>query len=158
MKDRSRTPDRTACVYEAPAGFVFVFYGLLIAWSVVSIYLIGSKALIAGWPAGQLAMVGFVIAYTWYWCLGIFYRVVVNEKGDIQLKSFRRVLNLEPSDVIAVESPKLSLIPTVFVRFRLSRERAYLFGLTSSLDLSRVFKVMHRNNRALLFKGLAGML
>lgn len=145
-------------VYEAPPFFVMGFYGLLIAWSVVSVYLIGTKALVARWPAGQLAMVGFVIAYTWYWCLGISYRIVVNNSGKIELKSFRRVLNLDPSDVIAVESPKLSLIPTVFFRFRLARERAYMFGVSNSPDLSRVFRVMHKNNHALLFKGLAGMI
>lgn len=157
MKNRLKPPDKS-CVYEAPQAFVMVFYGLLVAWSVVSIYLIGTKAIIARWPVGQLAMIGFVIAYTWYWCLGISYRISVSESGNIELKSFRRVLELDPSEVLAVESPKVSLIPTVFIRFRLPRERAYIFSMISSADLSRVFRMMHKNNRELLFKGFAGML
>lgn len=156
MRNKLKAPAKT-CTYEAPPAFVIVFYGLLVAWSVVSVYLIGTKALVAEWPVGQLAMVGFVIAYTWYWCLGISYRVVVNDAGKIELRSFRRVLNLEPSDVIAVESPKISIVPTVFIRFRLSRERAYMFCVISSADLSKVFQVMHKNNSELLFKGFAGV-
>lgn len=156
MKKKLKAPEK-ACIYQAPALFVKVFYGLLIAWTVVSVYLIGTKAMVAEWPVGQLAMVGFVIAYTWYWCLGISYRVVVSDAGKIELRSFRRVLNLEPSEIIAVESPKISIVPTVFIRFRLSRERAYMFCVISSADLSKVFQVMHRNNSELVFKGFAGV-
>lgn len=157
MKKGLKAPDKSF-IYEAPWMFVKVFYGLLIAWTVVSVYLIGTKNIVAGWPAGQLAMVGFVIAYTWYWCLGISYRIVIGESGNIELKSFRRVLKLDPAEIIAVESPKISIIPTVFVRFRLSRERAYMFCVISSGDLSRVFKAMHRNNKELVFKGFAGLI
>jgi hypothetical protein len=155
MKAKLKAPKKSY-VYEAPPAFVLVFYGLLAIWSVVSVYLIGTKALVANWPVGQLAMVGFVIAYTWYWCLGISYRIEVDERGSIELKSFRRVLRLNPADVTVVEGPRLSFIPTVFVRFRLSREKAYLFCVISSGEFSQVLRSMYRNNRDLSFKGLAG--
>ena len=155
MRNKLKKP-RKSYVYEAPAVFVIVFYSMIAAWSVVSVYLIGTKALSANWPVGQLAMVGFIIAYTWYWCLGISYRIEVGENGDIELKSFRRVLRLAPGDVTVVEGPRLSFIPTVFVRFRLAREKAYLFCVISNGDLSEVLRSMHRNNRDLSFKGLAG--
>jgi hypothetical protein len=155
MKNKLKAPKKFY-VYEAPAAFVIVFYGIIAAWSGVSVYLIGTKALSANWPVGQLAMVGFIIAYTWYWCLGISYRIEVSEEGGIELKSLRRVLRLEPGDVTVVEGPRLSFIPTVFVRFRLAREKAYLFCVISSSDLSEVLRSMHRNNRDLAFKGLAG--
>jgi hypothetical protein len=155
MKHKLKAPGKS-CVYEAPSAFVIVFYGMIAAWSGISVYLIGSKALSANWPTGQLAMVGFIIAYTWYWCLGISYRIEVSENGGIELKSLRRVLRLEPGDVTVVEGPRLSFIPTVFVRFRLAREKAYLFCVISNRELSEVLRSMHRNNRDLSFKGLAG--
>jgi hypothetical protein len=155
MKNKLKKSSKSY-IYEAPAVFVIVFYVMIAAWSGVSVYLIGTKALSANWPVGQLAMVGFIIAYTWYWCLGISYRIEVSEKGRIELKSFRRVLRLEPDDVTVVEGPRLSFIPTVFVRFRLAREKAYLFCVISSVELSEVLRSMHRNNQDLSFKGLAG--
>ncbi len=155
MKNKLKAPKKLY-IYEAPVAFVVVFYGLIAAWSGVSVYLIGTKALSANWPVGQLLMVGFIIAYTWYWCLGISYRIEVSETGGIKLKSLRRVLRLEPDDITVVEGPRLSFIPTVFVRFRLAREKAYLFCVISSGELSEVLRSMHRNNRDLAFKGLAG--
>lgn len=145
-------------VYLAPQSFVRTFYGLLIAWTVISVSLIGVKAISAPWPVGQLVMIGFVISYTWYWCLGIAYRIVISGTGDIELKSLRGIQHLKPSDVYAVESPRMYLIPTVFVRFRLARGRAYMFSKINSVDLSKVFRVMHENNKDLHFKGYAGML
>jgi len=156
MKTKLKSPKKRSYIYEAPVAFVVVFYALIAAWSGVSVYLIGTKALVANWPLGQLAMVGFVIAYTWYWCLGISYRIEVSEDGGIELRSFRRVLRLDPGDVTVVEGPRLSFIPTVFVRFRLAREKAYLFCVITSGDLTEVLRLMHRNNRDLSFKGLAG--
>ncbi len=145
-------------VYLAPQSFVFTFYGLLIAWTLISLSLIGFKAISAQWPVGQLVMIGFVISYTWYWCLGIAYRIVVSDTGDIELKSLRGIQHLKPTDVYAVESPRIYFIPTVFVRFRLARGRAYMFSLINSVDLSEVFRAMHENNKDLHFKGYAGVL
>ncbi len=149
---------KEASVYVAPQSFVLTFYGLLTAWTLISISLISVKAISAQWPVGQLVMIGFVIIYTWYWCLGIAYRIVVSDSGDIELKSLRGIQHLKPTDVYAVESPKIYLIPTVFVRFRLARGRAYMFSLINSADLSKVFRVMHENNKDLHFKGYAGVL
>ena len=153
MKDRLKPPKKSY-VYEAPLMYVGVFYFLLLAWTAICVYLIGAKALNADWPIGQLAMIGFVIAYTWYWCLAISYRIAVNEQGKIELRSFRRVLRLEPTDITIVEGPRLSFIPTVFLRFRLAREKAYLFSVISSSDLTKILNVMRRNNSNLTFKGL----
>jgi hypothetical protein len=144
-------------VYLAPQLFVLTFYGLLIAWTVISISLIIAKNFSAPWPIGQLVMIGFVMSYTWYWCLGIAYRIVVSDSGDIELKSLRGNMLLKPTDVYVVESPRIYVIPTVFVRFRLARGRAYVFSIVNSVDLKNVFQVMHKNNKDLHFKGYAGV-
>ena len=147
------------CVYEAPTAFVLGFYGLIVVWSCVSTYLIVTKAIAGSWPVVQLFMIGFVVAYTWYWCLGISYRITVTESGGIELRSFRKVLRLEASEVRAVEAPKLSVIPTVFIRFRLAvRVRAYMFCVISNSDFSNVLQTMRMNNNGLVFKGLVGVI
>jgi hypothetical protein len=65
----------TKYVYQAPIVFVGLFYTLLVVWSVVCALLIGSKNIKAGWPAGQILMIAFVLVYTWYFSLGIVYKI-----------------------------------------------------------------------------------
>ena len=85
--------------YRAPIVFVGLFYVLLLVWTVVCVVLIGSKTLSAGWPLFQLFMIAFVLGYTWFFSLGISYRIAINEKGAIELTSFRRVLSVNADPV-----------------------------------------------------------
>lgn len=130
------------------------FYILLIAWTAVCVVLLGSKALKAGWPLGQLLMVAFVLAYTWYFSLGISYRISVASDGSVQLTSFRRKLTVSAKEITRVEGPRFALVPFGFVRFRLEREKAYLFTLVRDEALQRVLAAIRRNNPEVKFKGL----
>jgi hypothetical protein len=131
--------------YEAPITYVGLFYGLLLAWVAVSVYFLGKKAMVAGWAVTQSVMVAFVIAYTWYFSLGISYRIKIEEGGGVQLTSFRRVLNIQPADIDMLEGPRFGL-PIGFIRFRLAREKAYLFCVVSNIRLNKIlWKIREAN-------------
>ena len=91
-RNKNQRPDKIY-IYEAPVLFAGLFYILLAVWTGICIILIGSKTVKAGWPLGQLLMIAFVFAYTWYFSLGIAYRASFDSQGDIELKSFRRIIN-----------------------------------------------------------------
>jgi hypothetical protein len=140
--------------YEAPMLYVGVFYALLLAWTIVSVYLLGSKTLKVGWPLGQLLMIGFVLAYTWYFSLGISYSMKLSGNGDVNLKSFRRVLEVQAEAIEMVEGPRLALLPVGFLRFRLEREKAYLFCLITDENLQKILKTLRKKNPNMKFKGV----
>ena len=150
---KDRIPNKEY-VYHAPIIFVGLFYVLLLVWTAVCVVLIGSKTLSAGWPLFQLLMIAFVLGYTWYFSLGIAYRISVNRKGTVELTSFRRVLHVKVDAISLVEGPRLALIPYSFIRFRLEREKAYLFCRITDDELQQVLKKMRSANREMKFKGL----
>ncbi|MFH1488883.1 MAG: hypothetical protein ABII06_08265 [Pseudomonadota bacterium] len=140
--------------YQAPLFYVGLFYALLLAWTVASVLLLGSKTLEKGWPLGQLVMIAFVLAYTWYFSLGISYRMRLDGKGHILLTSFRRVLKIHLRDISLVQGPRFAVIPYGFIRFRLEREKAYLFSLITDGALQNILTAMRNSNRNVKFKGL----
>ena len=141
-------------LYQAPTLFVGFFYVLLVVWTAVCVVLIGSKTLSAGWPLFQLFMIAFVLGYTWFFSLGISYRICIDEKGTIEFTSFRRVLSVKADAVSLVEGPRLAFMPYSFIRFRLAREKAYLFCRITDDELQRVLKKMRLTNREMKFKGV----
>jgi len=140
--------------YQAPTIFVGLFYAALIGWTVLCVWLIGSKTLSTGWPLGQLLMIGFVLAYTWYFSLGISYEISIENGGTIKMTSFRRVLSLNAQDISLVEGPRLAVMPYSFIRFRLKREKAYLFACITDDKIQRLLKTMQKNNPEIKLKGL----
>jgi hypothetical protein len=142
------------CLYQAPPLFVGFFYVLLLVWTAVCVGLIGSKTLSAGWPLFQLFMIAFVLGYTWFFSLGISYRICIDEKGTIEFTSFRRVLSVKADAVSLVEGPRLAFMPYSFIRFRLAREKAYLFCRITDDELQRVLKKLRLTNREMKFKGV----
>jgi hypothetical protein len=150
---KNRIPDKEF-VYHAPIIFVGLFYVLLLVWTAVCVVLIGSKTFKAGWPLLQLLMIAFVLGYTWFFSLGISYRISINRKGGVELTSFRRVLRIQADTISLVEGPRLALIPYSFIRFRLEREKAYLFCRITDDELQQVIKKMRSANREMKFKGL----
>jgi hypothetical protein len=140
--------------YQAPIIFVGLFYTLLLVWTILCIVMIGSKTLSAGWPLFQLFMIAFVLGYTWFFSLGISYRICINEKGAIEFTSFRRVLSFKADAVSMVEGPRLAFMPYSFIRFRLEREKAYLFCRITDDQLQQVLKKMRLANREMKFKGV----
>jgi hypothetical protein len=141
-------------IYEAPLIYPAFFYGLLLAWVAVSVYLLGKKSMEAGWAVTQLVMVAFVIAYTWYFSLGISYRIRLDQEGGVQLTSFRRVLNIQPADIDMLEGPRFGL-PIGFIRFRLAREKAYLFCVVSNGYLERILWRIREANPDIKIRDLA---
>ena len=113
--------------------------------------LIGSKAAKIGWPLGQLLIIAFVLAYTWYFSLGISYKIGVEDNGLVFLTSFRRVLKVNAGEIETVEGPHFLI---GFIRFRLEREKAYLFSLINDKSLQRVLSLIRSFNPEVKFKGL----
>src|SRR5574342_404919 len=116
------SPDSTRTfVYRAPTIYVALFYLLLFAWTVISVLYMGTK----GWTSWtQLFMVAFILVMTWYFSMGISYKVEINDDGKLELFSFRRLVSTHSTKIAMVEGPHL---PIGFIRFRLEREKAYLF-------------------------------
>ena len=152
MKRSKRKRERTD-EYTAPLVFVALFYLVLAAWTVASIYLLGSRYLKSGWPLGQLLMIGFVLAYTWYFSMGIAYRIRMDGMGEINLISFRRVIRVRAAEIGTVEGPRFG-IPLGFVRFRLEREKGYLFSVVTDGNLQKVLLAIRRENPGVKFKYL----
>ncbi len=130
------------------------FYILLSVWTAVCIVLLGAKVFSIGWPIGQLLMIAFVLAYTWYFSLGISYKIRVDRDGAVELISIRRSLSVSIETIEMVEGPRLTVIPYCFIRFRLEREKAYLFCRITDEALQRVLYAIRRSKQEIKFKGL----
>ncbi|MBN2032206.1 MAG: hypothetical protein JW836_02940 [Deltaproteobacteria bacterium] len=141
-------------VYRAPLVYVGIFYALLVAWTVVSLFFLWPKAIKGAVPMAQLVMIAFVLAYTWYFSLGISYVVRIGEPGNVEMRSLRRVLKVPVDDLSVVEGPRFAILPYGFLKFRLPREKAYVFCHITSDDLRRLLSTMKRVNKKLEMKGI----
>ena len=135
-------------IYRAPMIFVALFYLLVLAWTVISVLYMGTK----GWVSWiQLFMVAFILVMTWYFSMGISYKVEINDEGKLELFSFRRVIRIHSTKIVMVEGPHL---PLGFIRFRLEREKAYLFGVPKNRDLQQILSIILKTNPDIRFKNL----
>jgi hypothetical protein len=148
-----KSPDLTKTfVYRAPTIFVVCFYLLLVAWTTICILLIGFKMSQSAWGnAVQLFMIAFIIAMTWYFSMGISYRVDMEEDGTLRLTSFRRILRVDSRKMELIEGPHL---PIGFIRFRLEREKAYLFCVVKNKELQKILLAIRKANPDIKFKNL----
>jgi hypothetical protein len=144
-----KSPDPTKTyTYRAPLIYVALFYLLLLAWTVFCVSIMGAK----GWINWfQFFMVAFIFVMTWYFSLGISYKVEINDEGKLELTSFRRIIRIHSTKIAIVEGPYL---PLGFIRFRLEREKAYLFGVPRNRDLQKILSVLYKTNRDVRFKNL----
>jgi hypothetical protein len=137
-------------VYQAPTPLVVVFYVMLLIWSVISISLIQAlleqETRVGNYP---LFMIGFILFYMWYFSLGISYRVEFRDNGEIQLKSLRRTIRTIAGGITVIELPRMGL---GFIRFRLKREKAYLFGLAHNVVLQTVLAAIKKANSDITIK------
>ena len=140
--------------YQSPIIFVGLFYAALLVWTATCVVLIGSKTIKTGWPLGQLLMIAFILAYTWYFSLGISYKIKIKTDGDMALTCFRRIIRVHARDVSMVEGPRFAFLPYGFIRFRLAREKAYLFCCITDEELQRILKTMQATNSEIKFKGI----
>jgi uncharacterized membrane protein YphA (DoxX/SURF4 family) len=141
-----------AYVYHAPIIYMGIFYAALVAWTIICILLIGFKVTQSEWGnLFQLFMFAFIIAMTWYFSMGISYRVNVEEDGTVQLTSFRRILRIHSQKMELIEGPHL---PIGFVRFRLEREKAYLFCVAKNSELQKILLAIRKTNPDIKFKNI----
>jgi hypothetical protein len=115
-------------VFQASWLFVAVFYGLLLIWTAGTAPLIVQKFRQGGFSGDWLfaGMIGFFYVYTWYWSLGLIYRIALDAEGRIELRSLRRKLALSTQEVRIIEGSKFAG-GFGFVRMKLPRESVYLF-------------------------------
>jgi hypothetical protein len=138
--------------YQAPMIYMGIFYAMLVAWTIICILLIGFKVSQSEWTnLFQLFMFAFIIAMTWYFSMGISYRVNVEEDGTVQLTSFRRGLRVHSQKMELIEGPHL---PIGFIRFRLEREKAYLFCVVRNEELQKILLAIRKANPEIKFKNL----
>jgi hypothetical protein len=105
-----------------------------------------------GWVSWfQLFMVAFIFVMTWYFSMGISYKVGINDDGKLELTSFRRLIRIHSTKIVMVEGPHL---PLGFIRFRLEREKAYLFGIPRNPDLQQILSIIRKTNPDIKFKNL----
>lgn len=144
-------PDESARhVYQAPAPLVTAFYAILLVWSVICVSLINA-ILEEGGRSGvfPLFIIGFILCYMWYFSLAISYRLEFRDGGEIRLRSLRRTIRTNAEGITVVEFPRMGL---GFIRFRLKREKAYLFGLTHNAFLKTVLAAIQNANSDITFK------
>ena len=145
---------KNAYFYHSPIIFMGIFYLILVIWTGICLLLMGSIEFSFGWPLARLVMIGFVMVYTWYFSLAISYKIGITENGDIQLTSFRRVVRVNVEVIGMVEGPKWALIPYGFVRFRLEREKAYIFCCITDADFQQFMQIMKEINPEMVLKGV----
>ena len=139
-------------VYQAPAVLVAVFYAVLLVWSLICVSLIDAILEDGGTSrVFPLIMIGFILCYMWYFSLAISYRLEFTDDGEVRLKSLRRTLLTQAEGISVVEFPRVGL---GFIRFRLKREKVYLFGYNQNTVLKRVLAAIKNANADISFKRL----
>lgn len=139
-------------VYQAPLLYVAIFYVLLAAWALVCVTSLGLS--LNKWGVGnlfQVFMIAFVLFMTCYFSVAISYRIEVGDEGSIQLTSFRRIIKTCAEEIPLIEGPHF---PIGFIRFRLEREKAYLFCLVNNESLKKVLSVIKAENPQMKLKKL----
>ncbi len=127
---------------------------ILLVWTGICLFLIGSVEYHIGWPLARILMIAFVMVYAWYFSLAISYKIGISETGDIELTSFRRLVRVNAEVIGMAEGPKWAIIPYGFVRFRLEREKAYLFCRITDADFEKFMQILKTANPDITLKGL----
>ncbi len=134
-------------VFQASTLYVAIFYGLIVLWTVGTvpvIWLRFEQGVFRGdWLYG--VMIGFFYLFTWFWSLGLFYRVRLDGEGQIELTSLRRTLVITAKQVRTIEGSKFAG-GFGFVRIKLPRESAYLFCQRRDGNLEEIVRGIQRMN------------
>jgi energy-coupling factor transporter transmembrane protein EcfT len=136
--------------YEAPTALVAAFYLFLIAWTCVAVLFLVARA--ARSELGdilQFMMIVGVLCFTWYFSLGVFYRIKLEADGSILLSGVRRTHTLLPREIEAIEGP---FLPLGFIRFKSGRERFYLLCSVRNANLHAILKRIGEINPGIHFK------
>jgi len=137
--------------FKVRTGYVAVFYLLLLAWTVGSLPLvyqkfqtISSRTLLI-----YVVMVAFVYVYTWFWSLGIFYRISLNNEGKMTMKSIRRELQISAKQISRVEGSRFPH-SFGFVKMKLPKESGYIFCLRKTDEFEELLQEIKRLNPLLI--------
>jgi len=138
---------KTTRVFQARALFVALFYGLLLLWTVGTLPLIYLKFKQGGFLGDWVyaAMIGFFYIYTWFWSLGLFYRISLDNEGRVALRSLRRNLEVKANQIYTIEG---SRFPGRFgfMKLKLSRESGYLFCHGKNRELEEILLGIRKMN------------
>jgi len=147
MRSEQKGAEKTETVFQAPALFVAVFYGLLLVWTVGTVPLIYHKFQQGGFRGDWLyaLIIGFFYFFTWFWSVGLFYSVSLDSGGQVVLRSFRRRLEVSAKQIRAVEGSRFSG-GFGFVRFKLPRESGYLFCHRRNKELDEIIEGIRKMN------------
>ncbi len=145
---------KEAYFYYSPTIFMGIFYLVLLVWTGICLFLMGSIEFRFGWPLARILMIAFVMVYAWYFSLAISYKIGITEAGDIELTSFRRIVRVNAEVIGMAEGPKWAIIPYGFVRFRLEREKAYLFCCITDSDFEIFVQIIKTANPEMTIKGV----
>jgi len=141
-----RTMD-TNKVFQAPVSFVVFFYGLLLAWTVGTVPLVYLKFRQGGFLGDWLYafMIGFFYLYTWFWSLGIFYRIALDNEGRVVLRSLRRSVEVTAKQIRSIEG---SRFPGGFgfIKLKMPRESGYLFCHRRNKELDEILLGIRKLN------------
>lgn len=132
-------------VFQAPAPYVAIFYGILLVWTIGTVPVIYQRfqqGAFGGdwWYAG---MIGFFYLFTWFWALGLSYRVAIDGEGRIEFNSLRRTLVVPANQVRAILGSRFSG-GFGFVRLKLPRESVYIFCYRRKGPLEEIFQEIRR--------------
>ena len=145
---------KEAYFYHSPIIFMGIFYLVLLVWTGICLLLIGSIEFHFGWSLARMLMIAFLMVYAWYFSLAISYKIGITEPGAIELTSFRRVVRVNVEVIGMVEGPKWAIMPYGFVRFRLEREKAYIFCCITDADFEQFMQIMKTANPDIILKGV----
>ena len=134
-------------VFQVPTAYVILFYLLLLAWTVGTVPLVYLKFRQGGFLGDWLyaVMIGFFYLYTWFWALGLFYRIAMDGEGRIVLRSLRRNLEVTANQVLTIEGSRFPA-GFGFIKMKLPRESGYLFCHGRNRELEEILQGIRKMN------------
>ncbi|MDO9228323.1 MAG: hypothetical protein Q8M86_12990 [Syntrophales bacterium] len=134
-------------VFQAPTAYVILFYLLLLAWTVGTLPVIYMKFQQVGFQSHWVyaSMIGFFYLYTWFWALGLFYRIAMDGEGRIVLRSLRRNLEVTAKQIRTIEGSRFPA-GFGFIKMKLPRESGYLFCHGSNRELAEILLGIRKMN------------
>ena len=149
---KAEKTDSNSYVYQAPALFVGIFYLVLAAWAVFCVVFLESVFSRLGLSVlFGLCMIAFILFTMCYFSLAFAYKIEVWDDGRFRLTSLRKTFDAHAEDIPYIEGPQL---PLGFIRFRLEREKGYLFAVMNNPSLKNVLSVIRSANPDIKFKHL----
>ena len=134
-------------VFQAPMAYVVLVSLLLLVWTLGTLPLIYLKFRQGGFQGDWVyaAMIGFFYFYTWFWSLGLFYRIALDGEGRVFLRSLRRNLEVTAKQIHTIEG---SRFPGRFgfMKMKFPRESGYLFCIGKSRELEEILLGIRKIN------------